>query len=184
MSPTLKKALSAILVAVVGAVLVGIQQQLVPLAPVAVQATLVALIVGLAHYVNAWGTEGKLLNKSKPKAPSVPGALGVMFLMCLVASAAVSVTSLGACGFITSKLPNLAKCAPTPTALATQVAAVLVAGGDYVHAFELLAEQDGETAVLCAVHAFLGTPGAQGVGATVSPAATRARAYLLLKGES
>lgn len=60
MNPTVKKALSAVGVAVAGAALVAVQQKLVPLAPEAVQATLVAALAGIAHYLDAWGHKDRV----------------------------------------------------------------------------------------------------------------------------
>jgi hypothetical protein len=54
-SPSTKKALSAVAFAIGGAALIAIQQKLVPLAPEATQATLVAALAGIAHYLDAWG---------------------------------------------------------------------------------------------------------------------------------
>ncbi len=55
MNSGVKKALSAVAFAVAGAALVAVQQKLIPLAPEATQATLVAALAGLAHYLDAWG---------------------------------------------------------------------------------------------------------------------------------
>ena len=55
MTPAVKKALSAVAFAVGGAALVAVQQKLIPLAPEATQATLVAALAGIAHYLDAWG---------------------------------------------------------------------------------------------------------------------------------
>lgn len=63
MNANLKKALSAVLVAVLGAALVAAQQKLVPFAPEAVQATLVAALAGVAHYLDAWGHQDRLATK-------------------------------------------------------------------------------------------------------------------------
>lgn len=55
MNPNVKKALSAVAFAIGGAALVAVQQKLVPLAPEALQATIVAALAGVAHYLDAWG---------------------------------------------------------------------------------------------------------------------------------
>ena len=56
MSPAVKKALSVVGASVAGAALVAIQHSLVPLAPVGIQATLVAALAALAHYLPAGGS--------------------------------------------------------------------------------------------------------------------------------
>jgi len=63
MNPMLKKALSAVAAAIAGAALVALQKQFVPLAPEAMQATLVALLAGLSHYLDAWGHEERVVEK-------------------------------------------------------------------------------------------------------------------------
>jgi hypothetical protein len=55
MSPTVKKALSAVAFACAGALLVAAQKSLIPLAPEAAQAALVAGLAAFAHYLDAWG---------------------------------------------------------------------------------------------------------------------------------
>lgn len=55
MSPQVKKLLSALLVAVLGAVLVVAQKDLIPLAPAYAQAALVAVLSGVAHWLDAFG---------------------------------------------------------------------------------------------------------------------------------
>jgi hypothetical protein len=55
LSPSLKKALSVIVAAVAGAAIVAAQKALIPLAPEATQAVLVALATGALHWLNTWG---------------------------------------------------------------------------------------------------------------------------------
>jgi hypothetical protein len=55
MSPTAKKYLSALLVAIGAAVVIFAQKDLVPLAPAYAQAILVAVLTGVAHWLDAFG---------------------------------------------------------------------------------------------------------------------------------
>jgi hypothetical protein len=186
MYPNLKKALSAILFAVLGALLVAIQQKLVPLAPEAMQATIVAALAGLAHYLDAWGHQDRVaaqVTAAKASAPPAPPpsspnwpTAAALFLLCCFGLHA------SACSLFGSKLPAAEKCLPTPATLLSQVTDILLAGGDYTTALEQKALADGEDAVLCAVKAFLSSGSKLAAGEADLAARKRARAYLATKG--
>lgn len=55
LSPNTKKILSALAASVAGALVVAAQKDLIPMAPVATQAVLVALATGALHWLNTWG---------------------------------------------------------------------------------------------------------------------------------
>jgi len=157
LSPGLKKALSAVLFAVIGALLLGVQQQLVPLAPAGTQPTLIALLAGIAHYLDAWGHKERvseaavaLDNPPAKRAPSLP-PLPLLMLLTLVLACGLPGCSLFGPGG--SVWPAVARCAPSAATLVQQVTAILLAGGDYESALLSLAEheQAGKDAVICAV---------------------------------
>lgn len=165
MSNTTKKLLSALLAAVLATVISFVAKSVVPLTPAALQPILTAVLVAVAHYIDAWQGAADAVKKA---GPALLMLLGVSFAL----------NSQG-CAFFDSKVPALEKCAPTPGELATQVADILVAGGDYVASLEQLAAKDGEAAIICAVHAFIDKPAG---GENAAPAKARAHAYLASKG--
>ena len=114
----------------------------------------------------------------KPNGPgsTVAGA-AALALLCGLTFAATG------CSLFESKAPELEKCAPTPAALATQVAEILEAGsGDYASELEQLALTDGENAIVCAVGAFFSDLKTVDAAPGRVDAKARAHAYLKSKG--
>lgn len=107
-----------------------------------------------------------------PKPPSIPPLAAACVALGLM---------LSGCALFESKVPALEQCAPTPAALAAQVADILAAGGDYKSALEQLALKDTEAAVLCAVEAFVGD-GKVASSDGDAAAKARGREYLASKG--
>lgn len=165
MSDTIKKLLSALVAALIATAISFAAKSFVPLAPAAMQPVLTAVLVAIAHYVDAWQGAATALKKAGPVAALL---LGLCFAH-----------NLNACSLFSAKAPSLEQCAPTPAALATQVADILTAGGDYKSALEALAAQDTEAAVICAVQAFVDS---QKIGSSGGNAQSRGRAYLASKG--
>lgn len=147
-----------------------------------------ALGAGLAGGITSWtdltvvfvGAGALLLpglpsNRSTAPLPStknpvkVPPLVGLM--LCLFA------LCLAGCNWLESKAPAVEACAPTPAALAAQVAAILADGGDYKSKLEALFVTDTEAAVVCAVQAFLSAKSTN-VGAEDSQAKARGQAFL------
>lgn len=167
MSNITKKLLSALLAALAATAISFIAKSVVPLTPATLQPILTAVLVAVAHYVDAW--QGAA-DAAKKIGPVVLVLLGIGFA-----------ANAQGCALFESKLPDVEKCAPTPAELATQVAEILTAGGDYTAALEQLALKDSEAAVICAVETFLGNAKLEATPSNTA-AKERGRAYLKSKG--
>ena len=187
LNPYLKKALSAVLFAVLGALLIAVQKELVPLAPAFVQPMLIAALAGIAHYLDAWGhTERAALAAAKgaesKRAPFVP-PLPLLLLLTLVLACGLPGCSLFGPGG--SVWPKVESCAPSAASLVMQVENVLLAGGDYESALLQLAEKQGKDVIVCAVEAAMAELGSK-IGASPERmgAKARAKAFLVKTGNT
>jgi hypothetical protein len=133
------------------------------------------LISALSHTIAA-AYKGKV-GELKPKDPSPPAA-SLVGVLCFAALC----FALGGCaifGAHGSFWPKVEKCAPSPASLVSQVADILVAGGDYEAALKALALQDGAAAVICAVQAFVSSTGHKfGAGPEELSGVARGKAFL------
>jgi hypothetical protein len=102
------------------------------------------------------------------------------FMGLLVALTLLSLPSCSVFGSGGSFWPAVATCAPSPAKLVAQVESILLAGGDYEHALEQQALQDGAAAVECAVKAAVDSLMAKvGASPEQGAAAARGKAFLM-----
>ena len=73
----------------------------------------------------------------------------------VVAGSATGLLATSCGPFSSAVWPIVTKCAPEPVALISQVASILLAGGDYQAALLAVAETVGKDAVVCAVRELL-----------------------------
>lgn len=119
------------------------------------------------------GTHSHTVQVNKPNGPgsTIAGAAGLMIAI------AFSALSLQGCAWFKGSFwPNVEHCAPTPAALASEVAQILAAGGDYESALEQAGLKEGKDAVECAVIAFTNSLG--GPEGENSAAKLRGRSFL------
>lgn len=190
MNPTVKKALSAVLVATLGAALVAIQQSVVPLTPVAVQATLVAALAGLAHYLDAWGHQDRVAAQMAAQAskrvslpPLVSSMLSLLSVFVLTAGLAACLMLSGCAWLESVAWPIVKDCAPTPATLLTQVENILLDGQDVDGKLKEAGSElgaDGLAEIICAVKEFEGKAGAN--TPAFAAAKARARGFLIKTG--
>ena len=131
------------------------------------------------------GQTGKPGNRSLPPPPFVSAA-AIGATLGFVATFA-----LAGCSLFGSKgplWPVVAKCLPSPASLLSQIADVLLGGGDYESALLRYAQTAGRDAVICAVQELVDKWGRPGISATegmrLAPAYGRAKAFLAKTGNA